>query len=674
MALDRRDSYRLSVERKALLRSPGGRELQVQDLSGSGISVVVPESLVQELRDRPSILHLGSAMLPVRLEIVRLLPGRDHGLFNVGARFVDLGLEGVRHLATFLIDGFGERDQRIERLLSAEQMIRWRDARMIKRLLYLHTISRSVPFTPYLDAAPLPICLKCNGIDERGGLSATVEGADPRHLERNRPLTFVLAGGESVFFFQSFPIETSATGVVLSFPLELCQTGFRVSPRPRLPEETFFPVTFESPQHHQNVERRLVDVGARGLSFQSDSNRELLLPGTRIRANVALSDGEVDIDGIVRRVISSGSTSEYGLEVLEFADQRSRRLWHEFVIKEANPRLEFSNRRTAIKAWHILTASEYTKLWTNRRHRRHLAHAFSDAWLAMPDRFGHVMVANDDVRSVGTASANLLYPKTWMVHHLGVDRQERTMKQRHEFRTLTRQLYAAAMYLIRHVYETKYFVLYVEENKIWNQRIYRGFIDQYSAQRDSLYDSLHVYRGEPERMQEDGASFEIAEGDPTGIEALASHLQDNLRPLEVDAFAYQPNAIGLTDFETACAAGGYERRRRFLFTKENGRPTAALIAELGSEGVNLFSLLNSCRFFDLGASPGAKKALLAAAGGMYRAAGKKSFVFFDEDPDVDESLASIGVTHVSPGVRWLVRKEVVPAWLGYVDEMMRVSI
>ncbi len=416
-------------------------------------------------------------------------------------------------------------------------------------------------------------------------------------------------------------------------------------------------------------------MGARGLSFESGIGAELLLPGTRIRASLALDEGEVTVDAIVRRVQSSGSTSEYGLEMVEFSDQASRRLWHEFVVREANPRMEFSSPRTASKAWHILTASQYTKNWTSRRHRPHLARAFSSAWMSIPDRFGHVMVANDDVRSIGTASANLLYPKTWILHHLGVDRGERTLKQQFELRSLTRQLYFAAMYLIRHVYETKYFVLYVEENNAWNQKLYRGFVDQYSGEDDSQYDSLQVFRGETDRLRPiEASAFEIVEGDAGGIEALASHLHASLPPIQLDAFDYSKEELDLADFERSCAAAGYERGRRFLFAKSDGKLVGALIVELGSEGVNLFGLLNSCRFFDLGSGSAAKLELLVAAGALYAKAGKRSFVFFDETDDVDPSLADIGLSHVSAGVRWLVRGQTVPAWLGYVEEMLRVSI
>jgi hypothetical protein len=680
MSKDRRDSYRLRVDaNRATLRSAEGFEVRIEDLSGSGVSLVVPMHLVPALQSRPSTLQLGDRSHPVRLELVRLVPSHEQGLLNVGARFHDPDADVLRNLASFLIGGFVERDHRIERLLHADRVVRWNEPRMVRRLLQLHAVGRRLPIRPHLDGTPLPISLRAERFDEEDRLIADIEGGDAGYFELGRPLTFLLAGGESVFFFESIAVKAfNAKRLLISRPVELRQAGFRVSPRPRLADDAELPITFAAPHKRAQVARRLIDVGARGLSFEGGFDDDLILPGSRIQARVELAEGEVEVTAVVRRVFRSESSSECGVEFVEFADQTSRRLWHEFVVRQSNPRLELNGARTAGKAWHILTASEYTKLWTSRRHRPHLARSFADAWFKTSDRFGQVMVANDDVRSIGTAAANLLYPKTWLIHHLGVDRSERTIRQRMEFRTLTRQLYFASMYLIHHVFATKYFVLYVEENKAWNQRMYRGFIDQYSAHSDSLYDPLQVFKVETERASSpapEGLSYDVVEGDARGLGLLAEHLRTKLPALEVDAFDYSADALSLRKFEGECAAEGYERKRRFLFAMKNGKPIAGLIAELGSEGINLFGLLNSCRFFDLGeADPEAKRALLARATHLYREAGKKTFIFFDDTTAIDESLASIGFQHVSPGVRWLVRKDVVPAWLGYVDEMLRVCI
>lgn len=140
-----------------------------------------------------------------------------------------------------------------------------------------------------------------------------------------------------------------------------------------------------------------------------------------------------------------------------------------------------------------------------------------------------------------------------------------------------------------------------------------------------------------------------------------------------DALAYAPEDIELFAFSKQCEALGFERSRQVYVADESGAPVAALIAESGGEGVNIFGLMNRCFIVSLTTKPVSqpvKAALLGKAEQHFARLDKEHFIFFDE-PDVDPSFVKLcGFELISDGMRFIAHKRVVPAWLSYLANVL----
>jgi hypothetical protein len=118
------------------------------------------------------------------------------------------------------------------------------------------------------------------------------------------------------------------------------------------------------------------------------------------------------------------------------------------------------------------------------------------------------------------------------------------------------------------------------------------------------------------------------------------------------------------------AGKGIKRRRQVLVARQAGKPVLAAICESGGEGMNIFGLMNLCwtvPLTDDPVSPAIYGPLVRAVRAHYQAHGVSDFLFLEREPSLADDLVRTGLSLVSPGIRWLARVEVLPAWLGYVE-------
>ena len=149
--------------------------------------------------------------------------------------------------------------------------------------------------------------------------------------------------------------------------------------------------------------------------------------------------------------------------------------------KPLHPNVDVTSPRRPSLAWSILNLSEYVPLWSAARERPRLARTFARDWFRMPQQHGRLLVLRDDLSPLGTMAMNRIFPKTWMIHHFGVDKDRRGARYRSDFMRLTRELYSAFMYLLHHETDAQYFAIFVEKSKRWNELMYGDFVQRYTA-------------------------------------------------------------------------------------------------------------------------------------------------------------------------------------------------
>ncbi len=567
--MDRRDSYRLSLEQgQARVLTAGGDRLPLVDISAGGMAVVVSPLSLPLLSAAPTTIHLGGRSFDAMIDPVRMDPTCDARV-RVGGRFRALSENGRRTLARFLVDGFLEQNRLLDRLESAgSPCLSWQDPKRIEALLRLHALKQNL-LRVYVGGctAPSMHVRLVAVVKDRERPELIVEAVGEAAPLDESQLTVVIADHGSVYQFRTWIRHSAFRLLHLAFPLELRQSGFRDSIRTGLPEDVAH-VRLGGPLDALFV---VSDVGARGFSFASDE-LSAMVPGQHLPAlQIQIPGHEVRGAGVVRFVSGvAGERHRYGVEILDFESAAEQKRWASFVFHRTHPNVTLDTPKAFAPAWYLLNASDYISGWTPERERGRIARAYGKSWRSVSESNGHLLLLHREGRAIGTVAGSRVFPRSWMVHHLGVDRKERTAGKREEFLDYSRELYSAIMYMVQHVAETQYFAIWVEQNKRWNELLYSDFVRAYSDTSASQLTQNMVFKYQcaqapaPALVVHEDPTLEIVAAGPEETRDFAERLPEVMEAIEIDAFSLSPQEISMGAFSSECAATGYERTRTIL--------------------------------------------------------------------------------------------------------------
>ena len=678
---DRRSSYRLPLPPgAAVMDLPGSSRVPLVDLSADGGRLALPDLVrLPESRYR-GVLHLdGHESLALELELVRRHSGAsDPAAF--GARFTGLSSRASHELSRFLIHGVTRRQRSLTRLAAAPSpLLRVRRPAHIHDLLRLHGLRREQTLSVYEGDDPLPPRLRVRAVDAAAGHLAVTWDGEPL-LERGRNYRFLLPAAGAALLFEATVREGRDGSATISFPSELLQGGFRDSLRLPTLDGDGACVSFVSHRGGGRwTTRRSQDVSQSGLSFPFYAGQDLLFPGDRLSGvEIELRTGTVRADAVVRTIAPRGGDGgvSCGIELTDFASAADQERWWRYVFAKAWPRTFDRHPELALLAWRVLDSSEYLRLWTKPQERERLERQFLFTWERPALVPGHLIVLREESRTVGTFATSQVYPSTWLLHSLGVDRDER--RKRRYFLEAARELYAAMLSLLKAA-EVRHFVLFVQKDKRWTDLLYGGFVEALPPGAPSVYDEYTLYKcrahsAEPPEPVLPGG-FWVEPADARTLRAVAKRLGKCLTSLERDAYVYHEDGIDLCAF----AGQGPLRFRREVFVARDERgERAALVAESGSDGVNVFGLLNNCRIFafspfeDEAEEKAVCSALLAGAREFYTRRDVDEYIVFATTEAMAAAADAGGGQLVSTGVRWLASCDLLPAWINYVDEVLQV--
>jgi hypothetical protein len=277
----------------------------------------------------------------------------------------------------------------------------------------------------------------------------------------------------------------------------------------------------------------------------------------------------------------------------------------------------------------------------------------------------------DERGAYATIAQTRMYPRLWFVHDLGVDRRRR--ESRAFLYRAASELHVALTHAMTWACTAEYFGVFYERDLHWNQRVYNRFAALCSRPDDVLLDEYQVFKARTDTELADCAPqpFTVAAATQPELRALSRKLARTTRPLEFAAYSYEARNIALARHGAECSAQGFERARGIFVARDARGPVAALIAEIGEDGLNVFGLLDSCRLVILDErrfAPAAERALLRMAVQHYRAAGKREFLYLADMAADLTALGEAGLTHVSVGNRWLIHRSLVPMWMQYLED------
>jgi hypothetical protein len=434
--------------------------------------------------------------------------------------------------------------------------------------------------------------------------------------------------------------------------------------------------TLENPHlHGEGLSGPVSEIAGNGFAIDFDPARDRLFPGQQIRrVCVDLPSGAVEMKCVLRMCRSDANTGKMaaGFEIGGFQSPQDHDRWMRAVIPCLFPRARIGDDQLVSAAWARLERSGYLEL-IDGSERTRLRTPFFDDWTRQashPGLHARLVLSYRDGAPIGVTAANLIYPKTCLVHSGGIDKAVQRTGQ-------VLDLYAAA-FLFAHTMG-EYCLSLFDAEKQTNAILFERFVQQYSTAADNVFDRFAVFKwhashGVPTVPSRIAPAFHIVSANGSLTRLLWEHQQRTLSPLELDAYGWSPDGHCMQQFTERCASDGYVRRRQVFFALRDGIPAAALVAETGSEGMNVFSLLNSCSVTILECPVEEKgdvrRSLLARAIDYYSGAGKEAFLFLDASREEQPAhLHDLGFVHIAQGWRWLAAKRVIPAYITYLHDL-----
>ncbi len=324
----------------------------------------------------------------------------------------------------------------------------------------------------------------------------------------------------------------------------------------------------------------------------------------------------------------------------------------------------------AALAWDLLWNSLYVKEWVPVDSLNIVRNQYILTWNDPQPAVGRSIFTNGPAGPMGVVSSSLLYPDTWMHHHLGClsapkDAPKTVMRKD------VAELMATTIEATQKATNYEHWVIYVERSKPFNMRIYQDFsLTQSTGNGKLALRNVEVYRGSSKiQFNASYQGFTVDKARWNEIKNVEEVLFWDERPVEYDALNYRD--MELKNFEERCHGFNYERTRSIFVVRDSlGFAVAALIAETGSEGANIFGLMNSCRIISLEhnqVSSHAQSLLLRQAAQFYRERGKIHFLVLD----YDQQKFPDELVHVSGGLRWIAHKDLVQPFVEYLRKLGR---
>lgn len=681
LASDRRDSYRVDLTHRGLHLS-GATPYTFKDLSAHGPSLLF-HGAGHDTPDLPPLeLDIGDGdTFRGGFDVVRVRPHAP-GVVHLVARWRAMAPEQVHRLSRFIAREFKQRRSDPSRLFGGARALTVNNTVFIRNLLTQRS-EGSMRHMSIIDGnRNLSTQLAVEEVVFQGG-RRVIRGrllGEPVTLAGDRPYKFVLRAPMAVNLFESHVLQQDDDLVTLAMPAEVQQTGYREA---RIDvaggAAAGIRVGFAHPRlggaaGHQPV----LGISQRGLSFVVSSNEHGLFPGDRLPdLCIELPGQSLAAIGVVRSIAERERPAGFscGIE-LEFNQPAGAEAWRRFVFDRMHPNTTDA-RGHADRAWRVLEASNYVGLWTAPETRAQVRAEYIGSWQQPAPEVGQSLLLDRGKSCVGVIAGSLIYPRSWVLHHLARDGRDDGQSQAPLKEAW--ELISGIVERLKTETDFEHFLIYIERGKRFNERLYSDFAERYFDKSKLTIGPIEVWRRATATAlpPAEHPEADIVDATPALLARLADRLATTTLPLEREALALDQARIDLRDFTAFCGARAHERRREICFALEAGQPGAALIVETGGEGVNIFGLLNTCRVVSLGETPPSeaiREALLRRAIEVYRAAGKQHFLLFEATANPPETTATtparLGFEHVSGGLRWIAHRDVIPAWTAYLDGLM----
>lgn len=500
---------------------------------------------------------------------------------------------------------------------------------------------------------------------------------EPHDCCEGQVLHFTFNGYICFYAFKERVVEVGSRTLTVARPLVLTRKRSRKLPRFRSADLDVYVL---SPRDGKTfLSGKVEDVGFGGIAAAIEKWPEELGQGTRIEKIIVQMPGcgEVQFAGVVKYAGSApgGELSKSGIAITSFF-RGCEKVWNRYVYSLMFP--DLSNEGFDFKAtelYALLADSRYLSLCGRKtKFYEPTAPSFADFFeLSRNAQNERNCLFHVGDRLMGIASKNRLYSNIYLLHHLGIDKENGLQLFNKDL--IARQVYLGLFVDAFLTEDLEYCVFYFSAKKKWNKYMYEDFLDGLSDRSQYIYCSYNFLEFDLSAWDRAGAPFghdqdRVKTAQGRLLVAVSDFLRKNVPPLMFEAYDYAADRIDLMVYNRA-AEGGMSRERRIFYCQRFGEITGMALVESSSHTVNLFNICDSVRVFVSADLPEDEKqeiksALLKKAVFYFASLCKSYFMYFCYDRDFSYA-ERLGFRKIDDSMELIITKQLIPSYIDFVE-------
>jgi len=607
------------------------------------------------------------------VELVHVRNGPTNGHSHAGVRFFGDSEPFLRDLCRYLLDTHSQRQYDPLSLSDPSSFRHVMDSRRVRRLLvHCHRAGKQLRV---IDTAG-----KTVGHFRSSSLSKTcfaghLEALPERSLHGRGYCYLLLPSHNALYVMGASLIGQRGTQVAFEVPQSMLEGGVRRHPRVVSDEASNVSFEFLHPQlPGRFIRKQAREMGLGGLSFDLDVDNDLVVQGLSLDSAVLRlpSGHSIPCRCLIRHTYSkAGGGFGCGVEIVEFYGS-GYDAWSRFVLRHANPQVEEATPETLDEAWQVLEDSGYLEEKPVELMRTQRA-SFVEIWSSLLCQRGktRMWLYRTQDRVVGTACSSPIYSKTWLGHHLAVDREQ---SARLKLVVLSHMVSGTLLQRLASQRPYVNLLAYFDAQKSFNQKAWFDFFD---AHRDSTQVDVR-------RMQLFDISLDdlpalctettVRRARYADLPRISQDLMYRDGPCVHDSFDFAEDKILLDSLRLTPDGRALERQRQiFVATDHQGELEGYAIAESCAPGANVFSLYNTCRIIvlpqqDSGSFAKVRDALFARAVEEYRRRNTGAMLFACGEGDAPPPNLDRASCFDAAAVRAIVGGELMPELIAHLND------
>lgn len=335
---------------------------------------------------------------------------------------------------------------------------------------------------------------------------------------------------------------------------------------------------------------RIIDISTKGLSFFSENS---FCNGQIVRnILVQLPTGNVWVDGIIRVYRRPNQDQAYGMV---FANSDWEFFLHVFsyIFKRKYPDLESIMNFSYDEIYTLFEDSGYLDLKPRTEMDSNFSKVFSNFSKLnnLPQITGGYVYC-DEGKPLSTGSVLRIYNQTFLGHQLAA-----SVSARHNLKSKSDIYQGITEFLLNNPY-FNYYLTYFNANSLWHREMYKKICELVNNSEQMIMDTIEYFEciiNEIANETNESSYGCFVLDDPAEFIAFA---HENMKPLVCRCYAYSDkDEFLLTRIKSIYETLGLFLNRRLWRIEMNHKTIAYAVAEVYSDGLNLYNLLDMCRLY-----------------------------------------------------------------------------